>query len=288
MLNTTPEGEVNPFYNSLNDTYGTINLPEVVITAPYTRKASLAQQAKRGAKAYYDAGKKAAPLLATIPLSAGILGTASTLGWGTTMDLVDIATNPTDPLSYIDKFDIATFKKVDPMSKNAKPVSNKIFVFDTKIAGSTTVKPRYLDYGTLSFEDNFLNKRPQWVKDAQEFYDTDVMTRERKAASTAGVFYGLPFTKKRSELTFNYERPVYIREYLDDVNFGGYANDKMMVIDKNSPFAPDEILVHEGAHFDQSGGKTLPFNLMTNPDTKEVIANAIANRYTDPKYRPFL
>ena len=288
VLNTTPEGEVNPFYNSLNNTYGTVNLPEIVITAPYTRKASLAQQAKRGAKAYYDAGKKAAPLLATIPLSAGILGTASTLGWGTAMDLVDIATNPTDPLSYIDKFDIATFKKVDPMAKNAKPVSDKIFVDDTRIAGSRTTKPRYLDYGTLSFEDNFLNERPQWVKDVQEFYDKDVMIRERNAASTAGVFYNFPFAEGRSKLTFNDKRPVYIRKYLDDVDFGGYASKDRIVMDKNAPFSPDEILVHEGAHFDQMNGKELPFDLMQDSDIHETIANFMTDGPTDIKYKSFL
>jgi hypothetical protein len=46
VLHTTPEGEVNPFYNSLDDTYGSVELPEITVTAPYTRKASLAQQAR--------------------------------------------------------------------------------------------------------------------------------------------------------------------------------------------------------------------------------------------------
>lgn len=288
VLNTTPEGDVNPFYNSLDDTYGSAELPEVTITAPYTRKASLAQQAKQGRKAYHDAGKKAAPVLATIPLGAGILGAASTLGWSTAIDLIDVATNPTDPLSYFDKFDLSKIKKVDPMSKNAKPVSNKIFVDDAKVAGSTAVKPTYLDYGTVSFEDNILNERPQWVKDVQEFYDTDVATRERNAASTAGVYYRLPFAKSRSELTFNSERPVYVREYLDNVDFGGYANRDMVVIEKNSPFTPDEVLVHEGAHLDQFNGETLPFNLMDDFDIHETIANYVTGAYNDPKYKPFL
>lgn len=122
----------------------------------------------------------------------------------------------------------------------------------------------------------------------QEFYDTDVATRERNAASTAGVYYRLPFAKSRSELTFNSERPVYVREYLDNVDFGGYANRDMVVIEKNSPFTPDEVLVHEGAHLDQFNGETLPFNLMDDFDMRETIANYVTGAYNDPKYKPFL
>ena len=110
VLNTTPEGEVNPFYNSLDDTYGSVELPETTVTAPYTRRASLAQQARQGREAYYKAGQKAAPILAAIPIGAGILGAASVFGFGPTLDMIDVASDPVNPLSYVDKFDLSKIK----------------------------------------------------------------------------------------------------------------------------------------------------------------------------------
>lgn len=101
VLHTTPEGEINTFYNSIDDTYGTVELPDVVVTAPYTRKASLAQQARRGAQAYYDAGKKAAPVLATIPFGAAGLAAVSTLGINAVSDLISLASDPLDPTNYV-------------------------------------------------------------------------------------------------------------------------------------------------------------------------------------------
>ena len=112
VLNTTPEGEVNPFYNSLDDTYGSVELPETTVTAPYTRRASLAQQARQGREAYHKAGQKAAPILAAIPLGAGVLGAASVFGFGPTLNMIDVASDPVNPLSYVDKFDLLKAKDV--------------------------------------------------------------------------------------------------------------------------------------------------------------------------------
>ena len=70
-------GEKNPFYNRLTDDYGTVELPEVSVTAPITWKGVNAQKAKRGRQAYYKGAETAFKVAA--PLVAGA-GLASMLG----------------------------------------------------------------------------------------------------------------------------------------------------------------------------------------------------------------
>lgn len=97
-------GEKNPFYNRLTDDYGTVELPEVSVTAPITWKGVNAQKAKRGRQAYYKgaetAFKVAAPLVAGAGLAsmagAGLLSTAIN-----PVDAAFIATDPTQPLNYL-------------------------------------------------------------------------------------------------------------------------------------------------------------------------------------------
>jgi hypothetical protein len=48
--------------------------------------------------------------LAAIPLGAGILGAASMFGFGPVLDILDVASDPTNLLSYVDKFDLSKIK----------------------------------------------------------------------------------------------------------------------------------------------------------------------------------
>lgn len=97
-------GEKNPFYNRFTDDYGTVELPEVSVTAPITWKGVNAQKAKRGRQAYHKgaetAFKVAAPLVAGAGLAsmagAGLLSTAIN-----PVDAAFIATDPTQPLNYL-------------------------------------------------------------------------------------------------------------------------------------------------------------------------------------------
>lgn len=94
-------GEYNPFYNAFDDTYGTVPLSEVSVTAPWTKLGRNNADARRGMhyvqQGLEDAAKVAAPIVAGAVLPA----IASTGALGTITDLASIATNPLDPLNYL-------------------------------------------------------------------------------------------------------------------------------------------------------------------------------------------
>lgn len=94
-------GEYNPFYNASDDTYGTVPLQEITVTAPWTKLGRNNTDARRGMhyvqQGLEDAAKVAAPIVAGAALPA----IASTGALGTIGDLASIVTNPTDPLNYL-------------------------------------------------------------------------------------------------------------------------------------------------------------------------------------------
>ena len=95
---------VSPFYNRISDTYGTVNLPDIEVSAPLTWEASNKQAARRGANAAREglstAFKVAAPIVGGAGLAAmsgaGLMSAAIT-----PIDVAAIAADPTMPLNYI-------------------------------------------------------------------------------------------------------------------------------------------------------------------------------------------
>ena len=163
IINTTPDGEINPFYNSFTDTYGTINLPEIIVSAPYTRKASLAQQARRGRESYYKAGKKIAPILASIPIGAGLaaMGTTGLLGLNVNpIDVASVVIDPSDPINYL------------PLSRYGAKVANQlrpknirkhVYMSKSPIGYNFGETPKKVIKGILSGKTPDINKAP-WEK----------------------------------------------------------------------------------------------------------------------------
>lgn len=97
-------GEKNPFYNRLTDDYGTVELPEVQVTAPITWKGVNAQKAKRGREAYYKGAETAFKVAAPIVAGAGLASMAGAGLMSSVINPIDfgfIAADPTQPLNYI-------------------------------------------------------------------------------------------------------------------------------------------------------------------------------------------
>lgn len=96
-------GEYNPFYTASDDTYGTVSIPEVTVTAPWTKRGRNNADARRGMhyvqQGLEDAAKVAAPIIAGAALPA----MASTGALSTITDLASMVTNPLDPTNYLDK-----------------------------------------------------------------------------------------------------------------------------------------------------------------------------------------
>ena len=101
---TDRNGDYNPFYQASDDTYGTVELPTVQVTAPLTEQAQRNIEARRGAKYVHEGMEKGAKFVAPIVACAALPAIASTGGLGTALDIANIVSNPTDPLNYIDKF----------------------------------------------------------------------------------------------------------------------------------------------------------------------------------------
>ena len=140
--------------------------------------------------------------------------------------------------------------KKDPTGVDAKPISDEIKVDDAHVAGlSGETAPRYVDYGNLEYRDHIGYTRPQWLKDVQEFYNTDVAAREANIATKLGMVYDRPYD--RSGMTLYSAHPTNVRQYLDDVDFAGYVHNDGIVIAKNSKFSPFQVMAHESGHIDQ-------------------------------------
>lgn len=137
--------------------------------------------------------------------------------------------------------------KPDPMSLGAKPISSEKKYSDH-------LEGEYLDYGTVQTESDLFKPVPDWMQDAIEFYNKDVATREYKYV---GNDYNKFIPLQRYKQTFNETNPISVIEPIGDTKLGGYFNsDGTVVIRKpkkgSKNFDPDVVVVHEGAHKDQS------------------------------------
>lgn len=140
-------GEYNPFYNAYNDTYGTVPLTEITVTAPWTQKGRNNAAARRGMhyaqQGLEDAAKVAAPIVAGAVLpamsSTGLLGKA--------IDLASVATNPLDPLNYL-------------------PYTEVI----SKLSSNPALLPLY-EFGSKIVHPIYEHKRNQKVKQMEDIID---------------------------------------------------------------------------------------------------------------------
>lgn len=98
---TDKNGDYNPFYSSVDDTYGTVELPTVQVTAPLTDKAKRNIEGRRGARYVQQGMEKGAKLVAPIMAGAVLPAIASTVGLSTAMDAINIAMNPYDITNYL-------------------------------------------------------------------------------------------------------------------------------------------------------------------------------------------
>lgn len=148
---TDKNGEYNPFYLASDDTYGTVELPTVQITAPLTDQARRNIEARRGAS-YVDEGRrKAAPYVGAIVAGAALPAMASTGGLGTAIDIASTISNPTDPLNYIDKFKLWRALRIDKNSDHiVRALINKRQFKDLSTFGKDSDKYIHIDLGNKS------------------------------------------------------------------------------------------------------------------------------------------
>lgn len=152
-------GEYNPFYTASDDTYGTVSIPEVTVTAPWTKLGRNNADARRGMhyvqQGLEDAAKVAAPIVAGAALPA----MASTGALGTITDLASIVLNPLDPLNYI------------PYVNNVPGLNSKIINYTSKYS-DVDVAPNI--YDIISINDQ--------VEEIKKFYMSDEYRRRLQAA----------------------------------------------------------------------------------------------------------
>ena len=110
-------GEYNPFYTASDDTYGTVSIPEVTVTAPWTKRGRNNADARRGMhyvqQGLEDAAKVAAPIVAGAALPA----IASTGALGTITDLASIYLDPTNPFNYIGRFNPLNYTNINTVQR---------------------------------------------------------------------------------------------------------------------------------------------------------------------------
>lgn len=93
-------GYYNPFYNKADDSYGTVPLDQVTITAPLTQKAKNNIDARRGAKYVQEGMHEGAKFVAPIVAGAALPAIASAGGLGISTDIATVAIDPSNPISY--------------------------------------------------------------------------------------------------------------------------------------------------------------------------------------------
>lgn len=165
--------------------------------------------------------------------------------------------------------------KPDPMSLGAKPISS-----EKKY--NSFLEDEYLDYGTVQTEPDLFKPVPDWMQDVIEFYNKDVATREYKYIKNN---YNKFIPLQRYKQTFNETNPINVIEPIGDTDFGGYFGSDGTVILRNPKkdsknFDPDIVVVHEGAHKDQSEYFN---NLKDNGSEAELMVAKMRN-ITEPQY----
>lgn len=97
---TDGEGYYNPFYNKADDSYGTVPLDQVTVTAPLTQKAKNNIDARRGAKYVQEGMHEGAKLVAPVIAGAALPAIASAGGLGISTDIATVMIDPLNPISY--------------------------------------------------------------------------------------------------------------------------------------------------------------------------------------------
>lgn len=151
--------------------------------------------------------------------------------------------------------------KVDPLSKEAKPINTLLKTEDT--FGEKPYK--YLDYGTIPTRSSIGEPVPNYMQKTIDFYNKDVAYRESLNK------YKEPISFNRASLTFNNNIPIEVRNYLDNTDFIGYAtykNNPKIVVARNeaNDYGPIKLLTHEGTHLDQ---RRISENAASNLSKKE-------------------
>lgn len=214
------------FYNPIDDTYGTINLPEVSVIPKYKtneqhQKTLNAAEGRRGAKYVRDAiHNYAFPIAAPIVTGAALPAISSTVGLGiinNTLDAVNLITNPLDPTNYI------------PIANNVKKVKiNRVRDKIARNVGNKGKKWLYDYYGSNRYKDKqHLGK---------------ILTSNKELENTGDIY--------RSVL----EKPIKIHS-IDDILYDGLTRydkkTKLPVIEINTNNTTSNMLstaVHEFGH----------------------------------------
>lgn len=182
---TDRNGDYNPFYQSSDDTYGTVELPTVQVTAPLTDQARRNIEARRGAS-YVDEGRrKAAPYVGAIVAGAALPAMASTGGLGTAMDIANIATNPTDPLNYVGIKTSVPFKTYVKQFAKQHPYETR-YLFDVAFRPIETVKAHL--NGTYPNSRKAIRKYLTELKEADEINRKKHFKAVMEDAETRQVF----------------------------------------------------------------------------------------------------
>lgn len=129
---TDKNGDYNPFYQASDDTYGTVELPTVQITAPLTDQAKRNIEARRGASYVQQGMHEGAKLIAPIVFGAGAGAMSSAGLLGKTLDLASIILDPTDPANYIGIPIRKPLERVGKLLKKNKKVINELQLDDVR------------------------------------------------------------------------------------------------------------------------------------------------------------
>ena len=226
-------GEYNPFYSAYDDTYGTVPLSEVTVTAPWTQKGRNNAAARRGMhyvqQGLEDAAKVAAPIVAGAVLpamsSTGLLSKA--------IDTASIITNPLDPLNYL-------------------PYSKVLRDFDyTSKEGVNNVFAKFMYQQALYNPKKMLSKeRPivvptevQITDDIRSIIDNTVFPRlERNRKIQDNLKEGFNYGD-----LYEYGEEVFKKA--NDPTEGFYMYDNDVIVRKsNSVYSRQKIFSHELRH----------------------------------------
>lgn len=176
-------GEKNPFYNRLTDDYGTVELPEVQVTAPITWEGVNAQKAKRGREAYYKGAETAFKVAAPIVAGAGL---ASMAGAGllsaavNPIDVASIAIDPVQPLNYLPfvgqstKYLNKTFRNLDRRIDRFKNASERLKRFNQNYTENVktldAIRDKNVGNVDTWFENEKISRLNSFKKEHPEFW----------------------------------------------------------------------------------------------------------------------
>lgn len=225
-------GEYNPFYTASDDTYGTVSIPEVTVTAPWTKQGRNNADARRGMHYVQQGLEDAAKIAAPIVAGAALPAMASTGALGAITDLASIIVDPLDPLNYL-------------------PYSKVLRDFDYSVKGGTDMFTKFLYQDALMNPKKMLNekfpiakpKKVQITDDIQSIIDNTVFPRlERNRKMQGNLKEGFNYGD-----LYEYNEEVFKKA--DDSTEGFYIPDSDIIVRKsNSPYSRQKVFSHELRH----------------------------------------